>query len=128
MKHLESYSSKNRRKVYWIVPFDERFEDALVRTYIQYIERENEIQRIGLINDALSIAKDARIQYKKNDFAILSMEFEYLNNKLIVTPLFKIWEFKDKTALENAEYIFIGYINTDEEEVDFKISAKKYNL
>jgi len=132
MRYLESYKDKYRRKVYWIIPFkSNKFEDAVVRTFIQYVEREREreIQRIELINDALELTQDAKAMLPESEYVLLSMEFEYdSDGELVMQPRFKIWEFEDKEGIEKDKYVFIGYINTNKEEVDIWLESNKYNL
>jgi len=127
MKYLESYIEKtNKKTVFWIIPFEgTKFEDAIVKTYFQYVDRGKETDKIGYIDDALGLAQNAKAMFKKEAFILLSMEFEI---DPFMSPRFKFWEFEDKDSLEKDGFIFVGYTNTDKEEVELKIQTKKYNL
>jgi len=131
MKHLESYQERNsRRKVYWIIPFKDKFEDAVVITYLQYVPYDRDFERVRLISDALELTQDAKSVLLDNEFVLLSMEFEIdeLTDKVTMPPKFQILSFDDKDELEKDKFIFVGYTNTTKDEVDLKIQSDKYNL
>lgn len=130
MKHIKTYEKyDNRRKVYWIIPFDtNKFEDSIVRLIGQYssLKEENPYSKIEIIDQQLASA--ARKDFKEEKFALIHLIFEMDNNEnLIFGPKWGILPHSDKNVLTD-DFIFVGFYNTTKEEYDLAINTEKYNL
>jgi hypothetical protein len=112
------------RKVYWIVPTDNRLEDALVQLYKQYTEWDTPVKPV---NDALGLASFIRKSIKpKGPLMVVTLEFsiDQLTDKVVKGPSFRGWDFKDIPSLEAEKFIKVGKVNVE----DYEIDALKYNL
>ena len=128
MKHLKTYEHQKygKRKVYWIIPFGNKFEDSLVQIYKQYSPFDDVIDTI---DNALELSQDARRNLDDEALVLLTMEFEYDNNdKLVTPPMFEVISFSKKNYLDNNKYIYVGMVNITNEEIEIYTQAKKYNL
>lgn len=133
MKHIKTYEKyDNRRKVYWIIPFDtNKFEDSIVRLIGQYssLKEENPYSKIEIIDQGLQLASAARKDFKEEKFALIHLTFEINNNnQLIFGPKWGILPESDKSVLTNDDFIFVGFFNTTKDEYDLFTSSEKYNL
>ena len=140
MRHLKLFEAfEKEKKVYWIVPFDERFEDVLVTDIFKnYVGWEDEYKGIEQIDRALGISNDARNRINKSEPFVLvtmrwftSQEYDKLRDEweeVIHPPYFHVEPLYDKEKLDSEGYIYIGMLQTDKEEFEIKMSTTKYNL
>lgn len=134
MKHLKTFESTQTRQVYWIIPFNDKFEDSLVRLMIQYSSKDDTPEnRIEIVDKALGLIKNYREVVSnskhKSNFAIVYMLFEIdNNNKVVVGPNFSITSSELKDQLEELGFIFVGFHNTTKDEYELYLNTKKYNL
>ncbi len=118
----ESNKNINNKKVYWLIPTDNRLEDSIVKLYKQYQINNNIIE---LISAALSNADDIKAYLKPKELImIITVEFSINKLNTIKEPLFKAWPITDKSSLEKEGFIYVGKINLE----DYEIDALKYNL
>ena len=133
MKHLKTFESTQTRRVYWIVPSDDKFEDSLVSLMIQYSSKEDTIEnRIEIVDKALGMINNYKELIKSNksksNFAIVYMLFAIENNKVVVGPNFSVTSLELADQLEENGFIFVGFQNINKEEYDLYLNSKKYNL
>ena len=89
------------------------------------LEEDHPYSRIEIIDHGLGLANDARKKYKEK-FALVLLEFEMEDDKLIFGPKWSILPESNKDILD--DYVFVGYFNTTKEEYDIYVNSKKYNL
>lgn len=120
----ESRENVVHRKVYWLVPTDNRLEDSLVKLFKQYTEWDTPVKPVS---DALVLADHIRKILKPfGPIMIITLNFsiDILNDKIVRGPSFRAWDIKDQEGLEKEEFIKVGKVNLE----DYEINAYKYNL
>jgi len=130
MKHIKTTEAFRdtddivSRKVYWILPTNNKLEDGLVRLYKQYTEWQNPVEPI---DQALGLAKNIREDKEfKDNFVLVGLEFTYdsLRDKVIKGPYFTPHPYSFEKILKERGYMFVGLVNVEQHEID----ASKYNL
>jgi len=126
MKYIKKYEKyDDRKKVYWIIPFNDKFEDSIVKIMMQYSNIGEYTNKIEIVDNALGIANDAKENLEKDNFAIFHLQFKYENDELVYGPEFGVFPISDKDIIEKEGYIFVGFYNTTKAEY---VALNQYNL
>lgn len=138
MKYIKKYESWGKvdtinKQLYWILPTDDRLEDAIIKVIKLYIEMTKELYKLSDIQIEMEmkivfehIEKMIKESNPKGSMMILSLLYsiDKLENKIILGPSFNIWDISQEEGLKSSGFIKMGYINFEEYEID----AEKYNL
>lgn len=115
-------------KYYWIIPCDDRLEDALVKLVKAATHYDNIVEPI---DKALGFAKGLREKLKKEDFVYFRADIvaDFKEDRIINSG-FDWCYFTDiyKKDLEKMGYVYAGEINTTPEEIQLKLNSNDYNL
>lgn len=113
MKYIKLYENQKKYEgEYWIIPIDDRFKSSLEK--INVPERIHEWLYLNNKNI-----------YNNSKYFIF-VGYSYREE---IDPWGWIpFEFNMNNYFDEENYIFLGFINTSQEEVDFYINAEKYNL
>lgn len=125
MKHLKTFERfEVLHKQYWMIPTDERFEDAADKIGFVYPQEDNK-SRFAWGDDEIGF----RRIIQNHKFIFVSFYKTRINLLDIGKPQ---WDWThNATTLEEDNYKFMGYVNMTQDEIEdyeSRIEAKKYNL